>query len=201
MQIIAEKNSVVGVGGKVRDAKHRWLGFQVMVEGRWGRGGNGRDAKQRWLGNRVMVERRGGAGGRGRDAKQRWLGNHVIVERRWGDDWGSENRRVGEKSNAQTKLKNIQKIILPSASIEDAISNAKEAIELYIESLREHGEPIPTEEGTLEYMVAVEANAYRYRAVKSLRLCTLSNALHSTSLDDSTNHLELEQVLINSFTI
>ncbi len=44
-------------------------------------------------------------------------------------------------------------------TIDDAITNAKEAIELYLESLREHGDPIPTEEGTLEYMVAVEADA------------------------------------------
>ncbi len=28
-----------GGGGGVRDAKHRWLGFQVMAEGRWGVGG------------------------------------------------------------------------------------------------------------------------------------------------------------------
>jgi predicted RNase H-like HicB family nuclease len=33
--------------------------------------------------------------------------------------------------------------------MEEAI--AKEAIESYIESLKEHGEEIPTEEGTLEY--------------------------------------------------
>lgn len=44
-------------------------------------------------------------------------------------------------------------------TIEEAIKMAKEAIELYIESLREHGEEIPTEEGTLEYSIAVEAYA------------------------------------------
>ncbi|VVB88644.1 HicB_like antitoxin of bacterial toxin-antitoxin system [uncultured archaeon] len=44
-------------------------------------------------------------------------------------------------------------------TIEEAIEMAKEAIELYIESLKEHGEEIPTEEGTLEYSIAVEAYA------------------------------------------
>ena len=32
-------------------------------------------------------------------------------------------------------------------TIEEAIDNAKEAIELYIESLKAHGEIIPTEDG------------------------------------------------------
>ena len=44
-------------------------------------------------------------------------------------------------------------------SIEEAIKMAKEAIELYIESLREHGEAIPTEEETFEYTLTVEAHA------------------------------------------
>lgn len=44
-------------------------------------------------------------------------------------------------------------------TIEEAIEMAKEAIELYIESLKEHGEEIPTEEGTLEYTLMVEAYA------------------------------------------
>ena len=44
-------------------------------------------------------------------------------------------------------------------TIEEAILMAKEAIELYIESLREHGEDIPTDEGTLEYSLTVEAHA------------------------------------------
>jgi antitoxin HicB len=42
-------------------------------------------------------------------------------------------------------------------SIDSAIENVKEAIELYIESLKQHNEPIPTEENTLEYSVSVEA--------------------------------------------
>ena len=36
---------------------------------------------------------------------------------------------------------------------------AKEAIELYIESLIEHGDEIPTEEGLLEYTLTFEAHA------------------------------------------
>jgi len=44
-------------------------------------------------------------------------------------------------------------------SVEEAIEMAKEAIELYIESLRKHGEEIPTEEGTLEYTLTVETSA------------------------------------------
>ena len=36
-------------------------------------------------------------------------------------------------------------------SVEEAIDMAKEAIDLYLESLREHGEEIPTEEETLWY--------------------------------------------------
>ncbi|MFQ5976309.1 MAG: type II toxin-antitoxin system HicB family antitoxin [Candidatus Hydrothermarchaeales archaeon] len=44
-------------------------------------------------------------------------------------------------------------------TIEEAIKMAKEAIELYIESLKEHGEEIPTEEGTLEYTLTLETHA------------------------------------------
>ena len=44
-------------------------------------------------------------------------------------------------------------------TIEAAIKMAKEAIELYIESLKEHGEAIPTEEETFEYTLTVEAHA------------------------------------------
>lgn len=40
-------------------------------------------------------------------------------------------------------------------TIEEAIAMAREAIELYLESLREHGEDIPTEEATLEYTLTV----------------------------------------------
>lgn len=58
-------------------------------------------------------------------------------------------------------------VIVPSLSgcitygdtIEEAIEMAKEAIELYIESLKEHGEEVPTEEGILEYTLTVNAYA------------------------------------------
>jgi len=43
-------------------------------------------------------------------------------------------------------------------TVEEAIAMAKEAIELYIESLKEHGEEIPTEENTLECTVTVKAD-------------------------------------------
>ena len=36
-------------------------------------------------------------------------------------------------------------------NVDHAIEMAKEAVELYIESLAEHGEEIPTETNTLEY--------------------------------------------------
>lgn len=42
-------------------------------------------------------------------------------------------------------------------TLEEAVENVKEAIELYIESLRAHNEPIPTEENTFEYSVSVSA--------------------------------------------
>ncbi|MCD5412254.1 type II toxin-antitoxin system HicB family antitoxin [Thermodesulfovibrionales bacterium] len=44
-------------------------------------------------------------------------------------------------------------------TVEEAISMAKEAIEIYIESLEKHGEEVPTEEGTLEYNLSVETHA------------------------------------------
>jgi antitoxin HicB len=42
-------------------------------------------------------------------------------------------------------------------TIDECIDNAKEAIELYIESLEADGEVIPTEEGVLEYNVTLVA--------------------------------------------
>ncbi len=42
-------------------------------------------------------------------------------------------------------------------TIEKAMDMAREAIDLYIESLREHGEEIPTDKGTLECTLTVEA--------------------------------------------
>jgi len=41
-------------------------------------------------------------------------------------------------------------------TIEEAIKMAKEAIKLYLESLQEHGEEIPSEEETMEYTLTVE---------------------------------------------
>jgi antitoxin HicB len=41
-------------------------------------------------------------------------------------------------------------------SIEQSILMIKEAIELYIESLKSHNVPIPDEENTLEYMVSIQ---------------------------------------------
>ena len=44
-------------------------------------------------------------------------------------------------------------------TVEQAIEMAKEAVEVYVESLREHGEDIPTEEGILEYTLTVRSGA------------------------------------------
>jgi len=41
-------------------------------------------------------------------------------------------------------------------SVDEAISMAKEAIELYIESLVAHNEPIPDESNTLEYSITLD---------------------------------------------
>ena len=43
-------------------------------------------------------------------------------------------------------------------NIDEAIKMAREAIELYVESLREHNEEIPTENETLEYTLTLEKN-------------------------------------------
>lgn len=44
-------------------------------------------------------------------------------------------------------------------TIDEAIKMAKEAIGLYIESLRIRGEEIPTEEDTLEYTLTIKSYA------------------------------------------
>lgn len=41
-------------------------------------------------------------------------------------------------------------------NIDEAIAMAKEAIELYIESMVDHGEEVPTESNTLEYSITVQ---------------------------------------------
>jgi predicted RNase H-like HicB family nuclease len=43
-------------------------------------------------------------------------------------------------------------------TIEEAVKMAKEAIELYIETLTTHGEKIPTEDNVFETTVSVESN-------------------------------------------
>lgn len=43
-------------------------------------------------------------------------------------------------------------------TVEDCIKNAREAIELYIETLKQFNEPIPTEENILEYTLSLETN-------------------------------------------
>jgi predicted RNase H-like HicB family nuclease len=45
------------------------------------------------------------------------------------------------------------------ATLEEALAMAKEAVELYLESLRAHGEEIPTDESTLEYTLTVHDGA------------------------------------------
>jgi len=44
-------------------------------------------------------------------------------------------------------------------TVEEAIEMAREAIELYIENLKKHGEEIPTDEGSLEYTLGIETYA------------------------------------------
>ena len=45
------------------------------------------------------------------------------------------------------------------ATLEEARAMAKEAVELHLESLRAHGEEVPTEESTLEYTLTVHDGA------------------------------------------
>ncbi|MCB0200659.1 MAG: type II toxin-antitoxin system HicB family antitoxin [Anaerolineae bacterium] len=44
-------------------------------------------------------------------------------------------------------------------TVDEAISMAREAIDLYLESLEAHGDPIPDERMTLEYTLTVPSNA------------------------------------------
>jgi len=41
-------------------------------------------------------------------------------------------------------------------TVDETITMAREAVEVYIKSLRERGEEVPTEEGCLEYGLTVE---------------------------------------------
>ena len=49
--------------------------------------------------------------------------------------------------------------IIIQKSIEEATNMVKEAIELYLESLKDHNEEITNDEGTLEYTLTVEISA------------------------------------------
>ena len=51
----------------------------------------------------------------------------------------------------------LQGCVTHGDTIEEAMDMAKEAIDLYIESLKEHGEEIPADKETLEYILTVEA--------------------------------------------
>ncbi len=44
-------------------------------------------------------------------------------------------------------------------TMDEAIEMAKEAIEAYVKSLVARGEDVPTEEGTLEYTLTIQAHA------------------------------------------
>ncbi len=51
----------------------------------------------------------------------------------------------------------LPRCITYGETMDAAIVNVKEAIELYMESLTAHGEPIPTEENTFEYSVSMSS--------------------------------------------
>jgi antitoxin HicB len=44
-------------------------------------------------------------------------------------------------------------------NLDEAVGHAREAIELYVESLKAHGEEVPTDDRTLEYTLTLEASA------------------------------------------
>jgi antitoxin HicB len=44
-------------------------------------------------------------------------------------------------------------------TLEESMNMAREAIELYIESLQAHGEEVPTEDEVLEYTLTIPAHA------------------------------------------
>ena len=53
----------------------------------------------------------------------------------------------------------LQGCISHGETIEEAIKNAKEAIELYIETLKIYKEEIPNEDNILEYNLSINYNA------------------------------------------
>jgi len=44
-------------------------------------------------------------------------------------------------------------------TLEESLTMAREAIELYVESLQAHGEEVPTEKEVLEYTLTIPAHA------------------------------------------
>ena len=81
--------------------------------------------------------------------------------------YASRMRRLNYRVLLRKEPEGGYTVIVPSLpgcvtygdTIEEAIEAAREAVELYLESLRAHGEEIPTEEETLEYTLTVEAHA------------------------------------------
>lgn len=53
----------------------------------------------------------------------------------------------------------LPRCITYGETVDEAISMAKEAIELYIESLLAHNEPVPDETNVLEYSLTIPATA------------------------------------------
>ena len=81
--------------------------------------------------------------------------------------YGSRMRRLNYRVLLRKEPEGGYTVIVPSLpgcvtygdTIEEAIEAAREAVELYLESLKTHDEEIPTEEETLEYTLTVEAHA------------------------------------------
>ncbi len=60
------------------------------------------------------------------------------------------------KSNTLPVIAIKSAVVTYGNDVDEAIAMAKEAIEVYVESLVEHGEEIPTENNTLEYSITVQ---------------------------------------------
>jgi antitoxin HicB len=67
--------------------------------------------------------------------------------------------RKGPEGGYAVTVPSLPGCVTYGETVEEAVAMAKEAIEVYLESLREHGEEIPTEEETLEYTLMVKAHA------------------------------------------
>ena len=66
--------------------------------------------------------------------------------------------REPERGNTVT-VPTLQGCITCGESVDEAIAMAREAIELYIESLVAYNEPVPDESNTLEYALTFPATA------------------------------------------